>query len=206
MQETDRILSTSEAAKVIGISKHAMKMRAYRGMIPTTRGAGGKYQYKMSDVMATIDNSAQDANVPVTSDTIVLREVSELLGIPYQTLWVRVIKDGLDPRPIGKIDGKWRFSRAGILGNLGAKYDNIIISTHTQIKKDEKSGPLNSGKYGIEYVTIEARCPACSDVRMRRVVKGSSKWIYCPKHEKYRNANLSQKEGNRISFRDIREY
>lgn len=202
MREIDRLLSTNDAAKFLGISRQAMKMRAYRGMVRTIRGDRGKYQYKMADLVATIDESVKEV-VDIPGDTVILREAAKMLDVSYQTLWNRVIRDGLAPRPIGKVNGKWRLSKTDVLGSHkapGAKPPKI------NQPKTEKSKPVHSGKYGIEYVTIEAHCPACSDVRMRQVVKGSSKWIYCPRHEKYRYADLSRKDGNRVSFRDIREY
>jgi hypothetical protein len=73
-----------------------------------------------------------------------------------------------------------------------------------KIKKSQSGD--NRKAIGISYETIVATCPACRDTHEQRVVKGSSKWIYCSQHEKYRYADLSRKEGNRISFATMRDY
>ena len=208
MDELNRLLSTDQAARMLGIHRNAMKMRAYRGTIPTIKYKG-HYRYKLADLVECIDNSEDEQPIepPSTTpgeETISLFEAADILQMPKQTLWSR-IKAGLNPRPIGKVDGKWRYRMKDVLS--ARKELDIKMKYQKPVNVKPKTTPARHDlNYGIQFETITAICPKCHVKHEQFVVKGSTKWIYCSKHACYRNASRSRFEPNNVNLPGLSAY
>ena len=165
MREIDRTLSTDEAAKMLDIGAETLKMRAYRGTIPTTR-RHNHYRYKLSDIVDIIDRTDDwRPTVPVNPEnrTLTLPEAAEILQMPKMTLWARM-KRGYAPQSIGKIDGKWRFEKTDVMKAKEEMEATGKLKPTRDPGEKKKAIPAKfDANYGIEFETIKAICPTCRE-------------------------------------------
>jgi len=208
MREIDRTLSTDEAAKMLGISRESMKMRAYRGTVPTTR-KGNYYRYKLTDIIDILDR--EDDGRPLVpfktgGQVITLPEVAAILRVTTMALHYRKNR-GERPQPIEKVKGKWQYDLAEVMAVRSDWEATGRLKPIQETGKKQKALPAKfDANYGIEFETIKAICPACREPHETLVVKGSTKWIYCPRHACYRNASISKFAPNNVNLPPVVAY
>ena len=196
MLELDRILSIRQAAEMMGVTDNAIYLRIRRKTIKPNNPGGRPSTIKLSEIVRVLDGG-YDPSVPsgidVDPDSALSRlltyhETMQYMGISISTLSNR-IGHGKRPRPIRCAKGcseKWMFRLADIIDAM----DNPNARTPEEracgekISADKKAA--NKTKYDIQYEVIKAQCPTCGDRFSIKVVKGSSKWIYCHLHAYHR--------------------
>jgi predicted DNA-binding transcriptional regulator AlpA len=198
-------LTIPEAAEMMGISRNAIYISLRRRTLRPYRPNDKPQRVALAEVVRRLDElyGAGSPSFPgievdqtkgALSRLLSYHEAAEYMGIAISTLSNR-IGHGKRPRPIRCEKGseKWAFRLADVVDAMdNPKRVNHNPEHEAYLKKVDDKRVSERKKYCIEYETILAQCPYCSEKRDERVVKGSSKWIFCKNHNYLRYKNSAE--------------
>jgi len=214
MKEIERILTLHQVAEMMCVSTNAIYLSIRRGTLAVHKPGEKPPRIALADVVRRLDekygveSTANGVGVDPFSQLariLTYQEAADYIGISVATLKNRV-GHGRRPRPIKcEMNGGWSFRLADIVEAM----DNPKLSccnpeNAAYQKAVDQRNAMHKRSCNLRYEWIDAKCPYCSVAHKKRVVKGSTKWIYCEQHQCLRNAR--NQSVYRVGLESLQEY